>query len=99
MAEKKEGLFKRLFRFGRKKEATPVAPPELEVRDDDVTENTALAEPGAPDPSVHMEAAANPIADAEAGAAASDEAPGILPLDDVPAPPPAEEIDHDAIAE
>ena len=58
--------------------------PELDERED-ATNKTALAEKGAPDPSVHREAAAPADADAEAGAA-NTETGGITPIKDTPPP-------------
>ena len=81
MAEKKEGFFKRMFRFGKKeRDLDEVA---------DSTSDTALGHGDRADtgqgPVAHAEAAANVVADSEAGAAPDDSA-GIEPIKDTPPP-------------
>ncbi len=80
MADKQDGFFKRMFRFGKKDRDLEEVP--------DSTTDTALGTGEQPDPVAHAEAAANVVADSEAGADMANEGGGIEPIKDI-APPPS----------
>ncbi len=83
MADKQDGFFKRMFRFGKKDRDLDEVP--------DATTDTALGTGDQPDPVAHAEAAANVVADSEAGADVTDQGGGIEPIKDVPPPPSADD--------
>lgn len=95
-----KGFFKRVFSFGRKeeeREEQAVSEQGQPLVDDD----TAIHVSDAPDPDAHAEAAANVIADAEAGAQ-PDEGPGAAPipgLDGDPGKPDIPAHEPDAVPE
>ena len=78
MADKQDGFFKRMFRFGRQDR-------DLEKVEDETTD-TALGTDEQHDPVAHAEAAATVVADSEAGADVSQPAGGIEPIKDTPPP-------------
>ncbi|MEL6784642.1 MAG: hypothetical protein AAFO61_09465, partial [Pseudomonadota bacterium] len=100
---KEGGFFKRLFKFGKKDEVAEEAVAEPKIADlqpvEDETSSIALAESENTPVAAHADAAANVIADGEAGADL-DDAPGITPLaEKASEAPSAEEVDQKAAAE
>ena len=92
------GMFKRLFKFGRKE--APVTDEEgrhEEERIEGSTSDVEVSVTGAPDADFHRQAQATPIADEEAGADVRDDSTSIETVKDTP-PPPANP-DQDSAAE
>ena len=96
------GLFKRLFKFGKRDDAA--APAEAgpqgrheEERVEGSTSDVEVSVTGAPDADFHRQAQATPVADEEAGADLEDDSAAIETVKDTP-PPPADP-DQDAAAE
>ena len=83
------GFFKRLFKFGKDKEAD--AGHEMpgrheEERVEGTTSDVEVSVTGAPDADLHRQAQATPVADEEAGADVRDDSAGITPIKDTPPP-------------
>ena len=82
------GLFKRLFKFGKKEEA-PVTDEEGRhepVEVEGSTSDVEVSVTGAPDADLHRQAKATPVADEEAGADLRVDSAGIEPIKDTPPP-------------